>query len=813
MKRILITPTFRPHFPFNREFLETWAEKVEDAASVAVHFIVSREELADMNAVLAEFPSLDLHAHSIEDLIGQSGEVVTSAGLLAEVGKFAFQALKKLYALKTLSYDQALVIDSESMVLKPVRMNDVFDEYFAAPFVFYSDLEHRGTHWIGSLSDVVTRNAAALLRIPYPQAYLLEYYGWFYDKQIVMDMFAALRDDLLPSVRKRLGPAKDLFECVIYYGFIQANPERYHYRFQSVNALLRSYLGDEGYRSYIRDFGGTWEPYGIFEHLSKQVSPENLDVLLRLFNEQRILFYRFELWNRNEAVQNELVDRSPVTFLVSSENYRRSRERVAVCISGVARNYRQNLTLMRAFLADSNADVFFHFWESPEQELIVRELEPKGYEFGKRDDVPPPPEFTRREAFSTAERDGNSVAMFYGIKRANELRREYERANGFVYDVVIRLRLDFFAVTNLAELIQRIRYRQEGWENTLWVPNMAHSVGLNDQIALGTSSIMDRYASAYDSLDAFAASGDYFNPEYFLLRHVLGLGLKILTVPFEYVLLRSDTIDTFALEDHVRRTRETWWSAVLPDVPRTALTRYFEAKADSVYWVAELGLELPKVFRLRAPAQGYLRLDVERANVTFTVNADEASAFFLVVAGDRDRTAIDIRCRDLALENTGGGTGWNLQPLDTGAIRANGPSSEASAFFIARRGEQYTFEWRAGFWQRLRWAEASGGQDVGERLYLAADANGLRLAAGLSDAAAFDVERVNDSAAEAVSIGVGASSSATPARAADPAVVKIMWRSYVATRYLAEHGWQKTVDKTVEYLRRRSHAKARQRVR
>ena len=54
-------------------------------------------------------------------------------------------------------------------------------------------------------------------------------------------------------------------------------------------------------------------------------------------------------------------------------------------------------------------------------------------------------------------------------------------------------------------------------------------------------------------------------------------------------------------------------------------------------------------------------------------------------------------------------------------------------------------------------------------------------------------------------------SSATvmPAGATDPALVKIMWRSYLATRYLAEHGLQRTVDKTFEYFRRRAHMKAR----
>ncbi|CAA9362241.1 MAG: hypothetical protein AVDCRST_MAG68-4540 [uncultured Gemmatimonadetes bacterium] len=823
MKRIVITPTFRPHFPFNREFLQSYGQNAADAHEVAVHFVVSRGELAELRALLEEFPALDVHAHAVEDLLQAAGYEAEAIELLREVGKFAFQALKKLYALKVLPYDQALVLDSESLVLKPTRMGEVFDEYFADPTILYSELGHRAEGWFGSLSDLVTQNAAKLLDEPYPDMYLLEYYGWFYDKRIVEDMFAAIPQELLPAVRGRLGRDKHLFECILYYYFIYTNRSRYGYRFVSVNELLREYLGAEGYEEYIRNFKGHWEAVGIFEYVSKEVSERNLPDILRLFREKNLRFYRSEILNRNERAQDALIEQSPITFLVSSENYRQIRERVAVCISGLPRQYRQNLKLIRNFLADTQADVFFHFWESPDQDFIVRSLEPKAHQFEKPFDPADgplaldPARVKRREKFTSSQRDGNSFAMFYGIWKANELKRAYEEKQGFRYDVVVRLRLDFFSISTLGDVIARIRAQQAGLEGTLYVPDMAHSVGINDQFAVGSSQTMDTYSAAYRELAAFVEE-DYFNPEYFLLRHLLGTGLKIRTFLFEYLLLRDEKVDTFALEEHARRTRTTWWSAQLPKIPAGLLNEYFSAKADSVFWIAELGLETPKVFRL-GTAHGYLVVDPGNRKLSFTSAPEEASTFFLIVAGDEDRTAVNIRCRDLALANPStpgtGVTGWNLYPDARGALHPDGAADAHSAFYMGREGEGHTLEWRPGFWKSP--ADSRKGDDrpaefssekvevpTAQRLFLSAGATGVTLQPKGAAAAVLRIEYVHDRAAEASSLGIRAHPGGGPASPSDPLLVRLLWRSYMAARVLDQNGMSELWAQTARFIRRQS---------
>jgi len=652
----------------------------------------------------------------------------------------------------------------------------------------------------------------------------MEYYGWFYEKRVVTDLFAAFPEDLLPAVRGRLGQDKRIFENVLYYHFLRDHPEGTRYRFASVNVMLRRYLGAEEYAEYMRQFAGPLEQIGVFEYVSKAVTEQNLPALIRLFREEDFRFYRFELLNRNERLQQTLIDETPITFLVSSENYRRTRERVAVCLSGEARHYRQNVKFIRNFLAGSEVDVFFHFWESPDQHFIADALAPKAYLFEPRTAVPEPPPRARPEKFISPDRDRNVMSALYSMRRANGLKQAYEEEQGFRYDVVVRLRLDVFTTQTLMELLDRIRLEQGGWERTVYVPDMAHSIGINDQVVLGSSEAMDVFMSVIDEVESIAAT-ELFNPEYFLLRHILRAGLRIRTVPFEYVLLRNADVSTFDLEDHVHRTRTTWWSAQLPEIPHRALNDFFGAKADSVLLIDELGLETPKTFRLRSASHGYLSLERASGRLAFTPHLVEASTFFLIIAGGEDRTAVDVRCRDLVLDEHGAlrpeHDRANLYPDAQGTLLADGPSDPYSAFFLARAGEGVTLEWRAGFWRtpdesRREAPREPGGRTLryhegyrgGRRLFVHASASGLSLAVAEEGAEPFLVEYVADPAAEASRLGVQQSLNTTPADS-DPLVLRLLWRSYVAARIVEQRGASGLMRQATQFMRRHAFLAAR----
>ncbi len=803
VKRAIITPTFRPHFPFNRDWLASLDAHAQDLDDIDVHLIVTRAELADMQALIAERPRVRAHAHAFEDLLAQSGYDLEAAYLLREVGKFAFQCLKKLFALKHLDYDQALIIDSESLLLKPVRVGDAFDDYFADPYVCYSTLEHRNENWHGHLGDTVNRNGSKLLGVPYPKMHLLEYYGWFYDKRIVTDMFAALPADLLAAVRK-LGQDKSIFECVLYYTFLYNNQGQYGHRFDSVNDLLRQYLGDEGYAAYLADFAGPWEQVGIFEFVSKEVTETNLAQLTRLFNDRAFRFYRSEIVNRNERVQEQLIEATPICFLVSSENYRRIKERIAVCVSGPPRDHRVGLKVLRDTLTDITVDVFAHFWEAADRDVLVRTLQPVAVEFGEESGAPGPAMLDpgpagRRDGSAAARRNEATLTGLYSQWRAGELRRAHEQAHGFRYDLVIMISGDVLTFEPLTEVLDRVRRQQYGYESVIYVPTDGHGTGVDTTVALGDAESADVLSRTWlgvaDSPSA-AAHTDLLQ-----LQHLLTHDVDVRSFELQHVPLTILTaLSTRSIASDLQRLMRSRALAGLPaDRTVTLGPDHFRFKASSAALVAQLGLERPKLFRLRTGG-GWLGLTADRSAVVLTPHEAAASRFYVIAAADADRSAINLRAAEMVGDPSTPSSAANVAPDRHGVLRADALATPEAAFQLDARSEgAVALRWRAGDWRTPTslddvknplswWLAVWDGRPV-----LSQNPEGEHL---------FVLERVPDRAAEAAAMGVSLEVDTSAASAASGRLSQLAWRLYTAARVFDEGGSERLVRDTRVFARK-----------
>jgi len=810
VKRAIITPTFRPHFPFNRDWLASLDANAQDLDEIDVHLIVTRSEFEDMQALVAEWPRVRAQAHAFEDLLAESGYELDATDLLREVGKFAFQCLKKLFALKHLDYDQALIIDSESLLLKPVRVGDAFDEYFADPYVCYSTLEHRNENWHGHLGDTVNRNGSKLLGVPYPKMHLLEYYGWFYDKRIVTDMFAALPADLLAAVRK-LGPDKSIFECVLYYTFLYNNQGRYNHRFDSVNKLLREYLGDEGYAAYLADFTGTWEQVGIFEFVSKEVTEANLAPLTRLFSDRAFRFYRSEIVNRNERVQEQLIEATPICFLVSSENYRRIKERIAVCVSGPPRDHRVGLKVLRDTLTDITVDVFAHFWEAADRDLLVRSLQPVAVEFGEESGEPGPASL---DPGSTSGRDGPgaarqqeaALAALYSQWRAGELRRVHEQAHGFRYDLVVMLGGDALSFEPLPEVLDRVRRQQYGFESVVYVPTGAHGTGVDTSVVVADAASADVLSRTWLSVaEGSAAAG---GTDLLQLQHLLASEIEVRSFELQHVPLRLQTaITTSAVGADLQRLMRARAVAGLP-VERTVTLGpdHFRVKASSAALVAELGLETPKLFRLRAGGS-WLGLAADRRAVVLTADLAAASRFYVIAAADADRSAVNLRATELVGEPSTPSATANVAPDSQGRLRADALATPEAAFQLEERsGGAVALRWRAGDWRT-----PSSLDDVKDPLswWLAIHDGRPVVSQDSADERLFVLERVPDKAAEAAAMGVSLEVDTSAASEVSGRLSQLTWRLYTAARVFDEGGVDRLVRDSRVFARKVVSARRR----
>ena len=78
-----------------------------------------------------------------------------------------------------------------------------------------------------------------------------------------------------------------------------------------------------------------------------------------------------------------------------------------------------------------------------------------------------------------------------GWKGSNMMRKEYELANGVIFDFVIRCRTDVRFTSSLPDL-------KDLSDHTLYIPSFHCFTGLNDRFCIGSPKVIDNYMDAID---------------------------------------------------------------------------------------------------------------------------------------------------------------------------------------------------------------------------------------------------------------------------------------------------------------------------
>ena len=103
-------------------------------------------------------------------------------------------------------------------------------------------------------------------------------------------------------------------------------------------------------------------------------------------------------------------------------------------------------------------------------------------------------------------------AMWYKLKRVNDLKSKYELEHNFKYDIVIKARFDI-------EILDRINLIQR--DNTIHIPiGWDHRGGYNDIFAYADSKSMDYYCSLFDYMIPYLDEGTWLHPESLLKTHL-----------------------------------------------------------------------------------------------------------------------------------------------------------------------------------------------------------------------------------------------------------------------------------------------------
>lgn len=244
MKRAIIIPTFSGHFKYVKDFLCTYQKNVYNSQNVDINFILSNtEEKAELEELISNYDVKNIFCYSIIDILNAYNIKTAQIDLLEELGKFSYQTIKKLYAAHYLKYEQSLILDSESLICARVNINKLFDNYFRSPYVFYSNMPDN-IDYVNSLDYQTSINVSKILNIEFDHCWYLEGFHWFYDINILNDLFKFFNDNLFDVIynfsKNKVGFSKAVFECILYYKFIKMYNSKYQYNYVNSTEILKN---------------------------------------------------------------------------------------------------------------------------------------------------------------------------------------------------------------------------------------------------------------------------------------------------------------------------------------------------------------------------------------------------------------------------------------------------------------------------------------------------------------------------------------------------------------------------------------------
>ena len=235
--------------------------------------------------------------------------------------------------------------------------------------------------------------------------------------------------------------------------------------------------------------------------------------------------------------------------------------RTAVCISGHLRTFSTNYrSVYENLLRHFDCDVFIHTWDvlgmsyrpldgnihainTHDLEGAINALyHPKKMIIEPSRKIESTP-FIQSKVIDFRDVPG-ILSMYYKIEECNKLKSQFEQEQGFTYDCVIRFRGDLYL-----EQIFPIDFNMS--KDHIHFPFYGNFGGLNDQLAWGSSKVMDDYSSLYSNIEACLRGGAPMHPER-LLGYYINQFKKIPVnkVHYKYLIKRSNGLiqDNMLLE-------------------------------------------------------------------------------------------------------------------------------------------------------------------------------------------------------------------------------------------------------------------------
>lgn len=203
----------------------------------------------------------------------------------------------------------------------------------------------------------------------------------------------------------------------------------------------------------------------------------------------------------------------------------------AISFSGQSRFVLEGLESLRKNLYNfEEYDIFIHTWEGPLNKDCYL-YEPKSIIVEKQKNVVP----SNVKEYSQAA--FIHFSMFYTMKESLRLLSEYEQANNFKYDLVLRTRFDIGLET-------KIDLSSFNLKEGIYSPDVcANPKVISDWFNFSTSDNMKLYSEIYDNITNYFNQGVMITSGEELITHMLKeKTVPIKKIPCELYLLRDRNI-------------------------------------------------------------------------------------------------------------------------------------------------------------------------------------------------------------------------------------------------------------------------------
>lgn len=326
MKYAIITPTFKPHFKYVKKYLESYKKFVTDKEDVILIFTISKNEAKDFKKITDQYcENVKFETLYFEDILKYFGITLTPDELLKKYQKFTFQTLKKFYTMLYSDADRFLVLDSESMWIKETNMKGMFGEFFSAPFLSYSMISEYQI--IDKFKQGVIDNTNFLLGQNCDR-WFLENFVWFYDKNILNDLFNEYGSPIemaekVYNLKDKQRRESGIFEIELYQTYLYNNIDKYNYNDIDVNALLKKSLADDDLKIYLEKYyilckGGC----GLLEKTMSFLNNSNYQALANAFKDSHFNIIRCDKTDfDNIELQEKFLDIVQPNILAASQEH------------------------------------------------------------------------------------------------------------------------------------------------------------------------------------------------------------------------------------------------------------------------------------------------------------------------------------------------------------------------------------------------------------------------------------------------------------------------------------------------------------